>query len=511
MQRLIHISLLIVPGLGRNLFSVKQGSRNAVVSIFDKYNPKLKANNFTLPLQELENDLYFFSLDLVSASSAPELTMQAAATATLWHRRMGHLNRKSLDLLKKVNNNGVSFDGTVSDYDVCAVERSRQRAHPKTADQHVQHPFQLVFTDLMGPFTPEAVGGYKYVSKISDEYTRWTEIYLLKSKDGALHALQSFVQSMAIPRGVRVERLRADKGGEFVGNGFKDYCTQTGLLLEYASTNTPQQIGISERVGRTLAAMVRCMLADSGLPMFIWGELIFTAAYVGNRAPHFVLNMQSPYKTLKGTEPDLRILRVIGARAFVHIERRTKKLALKAVEGRLVGHSSNSKSYRVYNTVTRCIIESRNVIFIETPSRPLPPPSEGPQFLMQDLPPGDDPDRDNQGHNYITDDDFLRDLRNYTSVVDYPGSASTDHVTANRRSENTLVAELLGRISAITRRDLLEDGALSGEASPTGELTQGGVLERLEQSTPLQQYGLSRHGVTPAVTRAGNEAFPQGA
>ena len=359
MQRLIQISVLIVPGLGRNLFSDKRASRNGVVSIFDKYNPRLEANNFTLPLlQELENDLYFFSLDLVSGSSAPELAMQAAATATLWHRQMGHLNRKSLDLLKKVNNNGISFDGTGPDCDVCAVGKGRQRAHSKTADQHVQHPFQLIFADLMGQFTPEALGGYKYVSKISDEYTRWTEIYLLKSKDGALHAFQSFVQSIMIPSGVCVELLRADKG-------------------------------------------------------------------------------------------------------------------------------------------------------------------KGPQLLMQELPPGDDPDRDNKGHNYITDDEFLRDLRSYTSVVDHPGSASTDHVTASLSSENTLVAELLGRISAITQRDLLEDGALPGEASPTGEVPQGGVLERPEQptlpasgpveaplagSSSLQQHGQSRHGVTPAVTRAGNAA-----
>ena len=146
---------------------------------------------------------------------------------------------------------------------------------------------------------------------------------------------------------------------------------------------------------------------------------------------------------------------------------------------------------------------------------------KGPQLLMQELPPRNDPHHDNKSHNYITDDDFLRDLRSYTSVVDHPGSASTDHVTASRRSENTLVAELLGRISAITRRDLLEDRALPGEASPTGEVPQGGVLERPEQptspaggpveappsgSSSLQQHGQSRHRVTPAVTPAGNAA-----
>ena len=104
--------------------------------------------------------------------------MQVATTATLWHRRMGHLNRKRLDLLKKVSNNGVSFDDTVPDCDVCAVGKILQPAHLKTADQRVQRPFQLVLTDLMGHFAPVALGGCKYVSKISDEHTWWTEIYL---------------------------------------------------------------------------------------------------------------------------------------------------------------------------------------------------------------------------------------------------------------------------------------------------------------------------------------------
>ena len=96
----------------------------------------------------------------------------------------------------------------------------------------------------------------------------------------------------------------ADKGGEFIGNGFKDYCAKTGVLLEYAGINTPLQIGMSERVGGTLAALFRCTLADSGLPTFLWGVLVFNAAYVGNNTPHSALNMQSPYKMPKGMEPD---------------------------------------------------------------------------------------------------------------------------------------------------------------------------------------------------------------
>ena len=334
--------------------------------------------------------------------------MQAAATTTLWHRRMGYLNRKSLDLLKKVNNNRVSFDGTVPDCDVCAPGKSRQRAHSKTADQHVQRPFQLVFTDLMGQFTPEALGGYKYVSKISDEHTRGTEIHFLKSKDGAFHAFQSFVQSIVIPSGVCVERLRADKGGEFIGNNFEDYCTRMGVLLEYASTNTPQQIGMSERVGGTLATMVRFMLADSGLPTFLWREMMLTAAYVRNRAPHSALNMQSPYKMLKGTEPDLRILRVIGAMAFC-AHRETYQKARAQGSGRAIGwvQQQQQELSRVQSGHQMHHGKQERHLFRDAIA-PTSVTFRGASIFnaMQELPPGDDLDRDIKGHNYITDDDF---------------------------------------------------------------------------------------------------------
>ena len=98
--------------------------------------------------------------------------MQATTKATLWHQRLGHLNCKSLDVVKKLDNNGVSFEGTMPDYGVCAVGKSHQLNHPKTAYHKVNHLFQLGFVDLMGPITPEALGGYKYPSKISDEQTK---------------------------------------------------------------------------------------------------------------------------------------------------------------------------------------------------------------------------------------------------------------------------------------------------------------------------------------------------
>lgn len=141
------------------------------------------------------------------------------------------------------------------------------------------------------------------------------EIYLLRVVDATLHAFLSFVHAMAIPEGKRVERLRAYKGREFIGMDSKIYyCRQKGVLMEYASTNTPQQIDRSERVGWTLETMVLCMLADSGLSTFLWGELImFTAMCLANRAPHSMIGVQPLHWMLKGTYTNLGLFRVIAA------------------------------------------------------------------------------------------------------------------------------------------------------------------------------------------------------
>ena len=64
---------------------------------------------------------------------------------------------------------------------------------------------------------------------------------------------------------------------------------------------------------------------------------MFTVAFLGDRAPHSAIIVQASPKMINVTGPDLRLIRVIGTRAFAHIETNTKKLEFKAVEGRMVG------------------------------------------------------------------------------------------------------------------------------------------------------------------------------
>lgn len=90
---LVQIYWPVVPDLGRNLVSVNQAARSGGVSICFMNKLRLETSTFTLPLQELGHDLYYFSLDLNAGSDATKLAIQAGANTNLWHRRLGHLNR----------------------------------------------------------------------------------------------------------------------------------------------------------------------------------------------------------------------------------------------------------------------------------------------------------------------------------------------------------------------------------------------------------------------------------
>lgn len=114
--------------------------------------------------------------------------------------------------------NGVSFNGIVTDRDMCTMRKSHQVAHIKTVDHKVKYTFQLVFAGLMESITPEAC------QQDFEEYTTWTEIYLLKSKHDTLIASQVIMKSVVIPSGFRVEHLRTDKEGEYVRGNSNDYC-----------------------------------------------------------------------------------------------------------------------------------------------------------------------------------------------------------------------------------------------------------------------------------------------
>ena len=241
----------------------------------------------------------------------------------------------------------------------------------------------------------------------------------MENKSCAFDPFRLLVTSTATPCGGRVIRWRADKGGEYTSEAFNQYCLETGITQEFAATNTPQQNGVSERVGWTLCSLVRCLLVDSGLPPKLWGELLLTAAYLCNRIPHSGLDMGMPFKQLYGKEANLLHLKIISTRASVHIKD-VKKLEPKSWKRMLCGFSEDEAlSYWVLNPKPRRVVKSRNVTFIETPPHLTPQPTR--LSPLRELPPAELVDV------YTSTDDLLRDAQDYTAVLDFNVNIPAEH------------------------------------------------------------------------------------
>lgn len=174
----VHLRAMVVPGIGRSVFSPTEQLKSGVNFILEAGNPRLEVGGSVVPLKQERKDQGMCSLDIAfkeiqqdkplgkPANSTDDEAMSGVAyasktSADTWHRRLGHLNPRSMELLRKKDGNGVDYTDTVSDCDICAVAKSRQLDHPKKSMRKTSGPMELAYTDLMGPITPASKGGHK--------------------------------------------------------------------------------------------------------------------------------------------------------------------------------------------------------------------------------------------------------------------------------------------------------------------------------------------------------------
>ena len=138
---------------------------------------------------------------------------------------------------------------SISSCAICALAKSKQRNHPNVARIEVTQPLELVHTDLSVPIGPASGAGNSYVAKFTD-HTRLKSVYFLSKKNEAIGALINYTQDVVIPSGHRLQRLRSDRGGEYTGLEYREYCLQTGIKQEFAATKHRSKMAFQNVSGR---------------------------------------------------------------------------------------------------------------------------------------------------------------------------------------------------------------------------------------------------------------------
>nr|GEU33300.1 putative ribonuclease H-like domain-containing protein [Tanacetum cinerariifolium] len=267
--------------------------------------------------------------------------------SNLWHRRLGHINFKTINKLVKGNLvRGLPIKVLENDNTCVACKKGEQhRASCKTKPvSSINQPLFRLHIDLFGPTFIKSLNKKRYCFVITDDYSRFTWVFFLATKNETSPILKTFITGLENQLSLKVK----------------------GIKREFSILKTPQQNGIAKRKNKTLIKAARTMVADSLLPISFWAKAVNTACYVQNRVLVTKPHNKTPYELLHGRTPSIGFMRPFGCLVTIlNTLDPLGKFQRKVDEGFLVGYFVCSKAFRVFNSRTRIIQETLHVNFLE--------------------------------------------------------------------------------------------------------------------------------------------------
>nr|GFA81976.1 putative ribonuclease H-like domain-containing protein [Tanacetum cinerariifolium] len=248
------------------------------------------------------NNLYTLSLQDMMASSPICLLSKASKTKSwLWHRRLSHLNFGAINHLARQGLvRGLLKLKFEKDHlcSACAMGKSTKKTHKPKSEDTYQEKLYLLHIDLCGPMRFESVNGKKYILVIVYDYSRFTWVKFLRSKNENLDFIIKFLKMIQVRLKVLVRHIQTDNGTEFVNQTLRDYYKEVGISHETSVARSPHQNGVVERCNRTLIEAAHTMLIYAQAPLFLWAEAVATACLTQNRSIIPLRHGKTPYELL---------------------------------------------------------------------------------------------------------------------------------------------------------------------------------------------------------------------
>ncbi|GJV88678.1 retrovirus-related pol polyprotein from transposon TNT 1-94 [Tanacetum coccineum] len=190
-----------------------------------------------------DTNLYPISLDDMLKTSPICLLSKASKTKSwLWHRRLSHLNFGTLNKLAKddpargIPKLNFQNDHLCSAY---ALGKSKKSSHQPKAEDTNQEKLYLLDMDLCVSMRVESINGKKYILVIVDDYSRFTWVKFLRSKDEAPNAIIKCIKNIQVRLNATVHNVRADNGTEFVNQTLHDFYENVSISHQTSVARTP--------------------------------------------------------------------------------------------------------------------------------------------------------------------------------------------------------------------------------------------------------------------------------
>ncbi|GKC70864.1 retrovirus-related pol polyprotein from transposon TNT 1-94 [Tanacetum coccineum] len=115
----------------------------------------------------------------------------------------------------------------------------KKKSHTPKSEDTNQEKLYLLHIDLCGPMRVASVNGKKYILVIVDDYSRFTWVKFLRSKDEAPDFIIKFLKMIQVRLKVLVQRIRTDNGTEFVNQTLREYYEKVGISHETSVARSP--------------------------------------------------------------------------------------------------------------------------------------------------------------------------------------------------------------------------------------------------------------------------------
>nr|GEX49674.1 uncharacterized mitochondrial protein AtMg00810-like [Tanacetum cinerariifolium] len=181
----------------------------------------------------------------------------------LWHRRLGHLNFKTMNKLVRSNLvKGLPSKSFENDHSCVACMKGKQhKASCKSKlVNSVSKPLHTLHMDLFGPTSVSSLNHKWNCLVVTDDFSRFTWTFFLKSKDETSRILRNFITEIENLKDLNVKIIKSDNGGEFRNKEMDKFCSRKGIKREFSNARTLQQNGVAQRRNKALIEAAKTML-----------------------------------------------------------------------------------------------------------------------------------------------------------------------------------------------------------------------------------------------------------
>jgi transposase InsO family protein len=117
-------------------------------------------------------------------------------------------------------------------------------SHSSVNTMMTEHPGQLLQMNTVGPFWVRSMGGKWYVLVVVADYSRYSWVFFLESKDEVFEHFQSLALRLNNEHPNCLKAIRSNNGTEFKNTFFDEFCLEHGIDQQFFTPRIPQQNGV---------------------------------------------------------------------------------------------------------------------------------------------------------------------------------------------------------------------------------------------------------------------------